>query len=116
MRPSLSIITPEPAAVSFLLCLGGGFPGIPLLSKKSLKKSSKGDPGGNCGGTGLLGDISLEIITETLTTDGINSLAKSEKSGISLEYKLLLIGSQRKAIKNTLRRRKMSLDHINLKK
>mgnify|MGYP006239199417 CR=1 FL=1 len=47
ISPSLSIIKPDPAAVSLLLCLGGGVPGTPRLSKKSLKKSSKGEPGGN---------------------------------------------------------------------
>ena len=35
------MMKPEPAAVSFLLCLGGGFPGTPLLSKKSRKSLQK---------------------------------------------------------------------------
>ena len=101
MEQTLSIIKPDPAAVSFLLCLGWGA-GTPLLSKKSRKKSSKGEPGGNCGATGLFVETSLEIITDTLTTDGISSSANSEKSGIVLAYKFAWRGIRAKNKKNNI--------------
>ena len=52
-----------------------------ILSKRVVTVDGDAGVGGAAGG--LM--VSLDIITETLTTDGINSSAKSAKSGCSID-------------------------------
>tara|TARA_B110000008_G_scaffold237544_1_gene243337 strand:+ start:2930 stop:3148 length:219 start_codon:yes stop_codon:yes gene_type:complete len=71
------MIKPEPIACCGRLSLGGLCP--PRFSKKSLKKSSKGEPGGNFGAPGAAG--SNDIVVDILTTAGESLAESSEKSG-----------------------------------
>jgi len=65
---------PEPREVDFLCCSGL------FLSKNSLKNSSKGDPGGNWGISGVLPVAFLVTeVVEIFTTAGNNFWAKSAK-------------------------------------
>src|SRR5436305_1462810 len=74
---------PEPSEVALRGCASGRAPRSLLWSKKSLKNSSKGDPGGNCGrlgpgrsGPGCSPERRREAsgftvwVVEMLTTDG----------------------------------------------
>ena len=62
---------PEPKAVDFLFC-------GPWFCWKSLKNSSKGEPGGNWNGNSWE-RVSTIVVAEILTTDGINFSASLEK-------------------------------------
>ena len=64
--PFSSIIKPEPKAADFLSW------GVP----NSLNISSKGEPGGNWNGNGLVVVVTVCVV-EILTTDGINLSARS---------------------------------------
>src|SRR5580658_9404323 len=85
--PDGSMMKPEPSEVA----RRGTASGLPcgwLRSKKSLKNSSKGEPGGNCGTSGpTWPTLSLLIVcvVETLTTAGRSFAARSAKlSGAGL--------------------------------
>src|SRR5438046_5190646 len=85
MKPEASITKPEPSEVA----LRGFASGRPLcgwslfwsLLKKSLKNSSKGEPGGNCGRPGVERSRCFSGLTvwvvEMLTTDGSSLSARS---------------------------------------
>ena len=76
--PFSSIINPDPNAAN---CLSWGVP-------NSLNMSSKGDPGGNWNGNGLV-LVTTVVVVEILTTDGINFSARSAKeAGVGLELTL----------------------------
>ena len=73
-KPFLSIIKPDPNEVAFLSC------GV----LNSLNKSSKGDPGGNSNGNGLV-LVFIVCVVEIFTTDGINfSAISANDSGADL--------------------------------
>ena len=79
-------------------------------SKKSLNKSSKGEPGGTWK-SGMLEYLSSIIcVVEILTTLGISSVTKSEKlSGNSLEFVDKLNKN-----KNKIKWKKMYISFFNL--
>ena len=80
---------------------------IPLLLideydflSNSLNKSWKGDPGGNWNGFCTL--VSITLVADILTTDGINLSTKSaNESGTSLEFKFVI----KITLKNTINKK-----------
>tara|TARA_B100001123_G_C15135977_1_gene957408 strand:+ start:806 stop:1027 length:222 start_codon:yes stop_codon:yes gene_type:complete len=67
-----------------------------------LNISSKGDPGGNSKGNGLIFVVTVRVV-EILTTEGINFSAKSAKDvGTSLELLEKVKFINNKEIKNNL--------------
>ena len=85
--PSSLITNPDPSAVDFL------FWGVFCCSLYSLKKSSKGDPGGNWKGNGCCdcGLVSTTLVADIFTTEGINFSAKFAKlEGASFAKEWLL--------------------------
>ena len=78
-NPFSSIINPEPKAEDFLSW------GVP----NSLNISSKGDPGGNVNGRGLV-FVTTVWVVEIFTTDGINLSARSANdAGTELEFEMV---------------------------
>src|SRR5947208_7386645 len=81
MYPAGSITKPEPSEVALRGCASGRSPCLPFLSKKSLKNSSNGEPGGNCGRPGTACSRCLSGLTvcvvEILTTAGTSFSARS---------------------------------------
>src|SRR6266436_6770700 len=77
------MMKPDPSEVALRGCASGRPPLGTPRSKKSLKNSSKGEPGGNCGISGPAcsrprSDFSVCVV-EMLTTDGSNFAARSAK-------------------------------------
>src|SRR6266702_3134610 len=75
------MMKPEPSEVALRGFGCGRSPCLPFLSKKSLKNSSNGEPGGNCGRPGVARSRCLSGLTvcvvEILTTAGTSFSARS---------------------------------------
>src|SRR5216683_2266207 len=79
-RPEESMMKPDPSEVARRGCASGRcWPRGRFLSRKSLKNSSNGEPGGNCGISGRCRSALRVWVVETLTTAGRSFAASSEK-------------------------------------
>src|SRR5260221_1584447 len=79
-RPEESMMRLEPSEVARRGCASGRcWPRGRFLSRKSLKNSSKGEPGGNCGISGRCRSAFSVCVVEMLTTAGRSLDASSEK-------------------------------------
>jgi len=77
-RPDGSMMKPEPSEVARRGAASGCCPRGMLRSRKSLKNSSKGEPGGNCGISGRCRSAFSVCVVEMLTTAGNSFAARSE--------------------------------------